>query len=304
MKSPNVRKIDVTATLACLGALACWSVGPIFIKLLTASVDSWTQNLLRYLVACFFWLPFMIFSRLKGRLESGIWRKAAVPAAANIVMQCLWAAAYYYIDPAFMYLLSKSAVIWIAGFSLIFFADERALIRSIRFWLGMTMSVGGVIGIMVFKKDFTAAGTLTGIIITLLSAAAWAVYIVLVRTAFRDIDSRNGFSVISIYTTAGLGVLALIFGRVQDSFSMGAAPWIYVVVSGLMSIAFSHVLYYAAIRRIGATIPALVVLATPFIVLAISNVVFGETLNAFQWIFGIILLTGSALAVWAQEHLG
>jgi len=166
------------------------------------------------------------------------------------------------------------------------------------------MSVGGVIGIMVFKKDFTAAGTLIGIIITLLSAAAWAVYTVLVRRAFRDIDSRNGFSVISIYTTAGLGVLALIFGRVQDSFSMGAAPWIYVVVSGLMSIAFSHVLYYAAIRRIGATIPALVVLATPFIVLAISNVVFGETLNAFQWIFGIILLTGSALAVWSQEHLG
>jgi drug/metabolite transporter (DMT)-like permease len=304
MKSPNVRKIDATATLACLGALVCWSVGPIFIKLLTASVDSWTQNLLRYLVACFFWLPFMIFSRWRGRLDSGIWRKAALPAAANIVMQCLWAAAYYYIDPAFMYLLSKSAVIWIAGFSLIFFADERVLIRSKRFWLGMTMSVAGVIGITVFKRDFTAASTMTGIIITLLSAAAWAVYTILVRVSFRDTDSRNSFSIMSIYTAAGLGALALIFGNVQDSFSMGIVPWIYVVVSALMSIAFSHVLYYAAIRRIGATIPSLALLATPLLVLAISYVVFGEMLNAFQWISGIILLLGSGLAVWAQEHLG
>jgi len=304
MKSPNGRKIDAGATLAVIAAMVCWSVGPIFIKLLTASVDSWTQNLLRYLVACFFWLPFMIFNWRRGRLESGIWRKAVLPAAANIVMQCLWAAAYYYIDPAFMYLLSKSTIIWIAGFSLIFFADERALIRSARFWLGMVMSVGGVIGIMVFKKDFTAAGTLTGIVITLLSGAAWAVYTILVRIFFRDIDSRNGFSVMSIYTTAGLGTLALIFGRVQDSFSMGAAPWVYVAVSALMSIAFSHVLYYAAIRRIGATIPSLALLATPFLVLAISYVVFGETLNAFQWVSGIILLSGSGLAVWAQEHLG
>lgn len=304
MKSPKGRKIDAGATLAVIAAMVCWSVGPIFIKLLTASVDSWTQNLLRYLVACFFWLPFMIFSWRRGRLESGIWRKAVLPAAANIVMQCLWAAAYYYIDPAFMYLLSKSTIIWIAGFSLIFFADERVLVRSVRFWLGMAMSVGGVIGIMVFKKDFTAAGTLTGIVITLLSGAAWAVYTILVRIFFRDIDSRNGFSVMSIYTAAGLGTLALIFGRVQDSFSMGAAPWVYVAVSALMSIAFSHVLYYAAIRRIGATIPSLALLATPFLVLAISYVVFGETLNAFQWVSGIILLSGSGLAVWAQEHLG
>jgi drug/metabolite transporter (DMT)-like permease len=56
-------------------------------------------------------------------------------------------------------------------------------------------------------------------------------------------------------------------------------------------------------RRIGATIPALVVLAQPFVVFAISNVVFGESLNARQLLSGLVLLGGAALAIWAQKHL-
>jgi len=44
-------------------------------------------------------------------------------------------------------------------------------------------------------------------------------------------------------------------------------------------------------------------LAQPFSVLAISNVVFGESLNALQLLFGVVLLAGSALSIWAQQHL-
>ena len=75
------------------------------------------------------------------------------------------------------------------------------------------------------------------------------------------------------------------------------------MISGIMSISLSHVLYYAVLRRIGATILSLVLLSTPFIVLAISNVFFGEFLNLPQWLFGLVLLAGSALAIWAQQHL-
>ena len=84
---------------------------------------------------------------------------------------------------------------------------------------------------------------------------------------------------------------------------MGAWQWVCVVISGATAIALSHTLYYAAMRRIGATIPALVLLAQPFIVLAISYVVFRESLNVFQLLFGVVLLAGSALAIWAQGHL-
>ncbi len=299
----NIRKVDVSATFACIGALTFWALGPIFIKYLTGYLDSWTQNLLRYSVACLVWLPFLLFSIKIKRLDRRVWRRAVFPAAANVIMQSLFACAYYYIGPAFMVLLMKSSIIWIASFSLIFFPEERTLVKSKRFWSGLALSAMGVIGVLYYKEDFAATRTLTGIIIALMTAFMWAVYTLSVRIAFRDIDSRHGFSVISIYTVAGLFLLALLFGQIGDCVKMGVWQWACVVISGATAIALSHTLYYAAMRRIGATIPGLVMLAQPFIVLAISFVVFGESLNVFQLLFGVVLLAGSGLAIWAQEHL-
>lgn len=299
----NIRKIDLSATFACVGVLFFWSLGPIFITYLADYVDSWTQNLLRYSAACLFWLPFLLLSIKRKQFDARIWRKAIVPAAANVAMQSLWAGAFYYIGPAFMVLVTKTSVIWIAGFSFAFFADERPLVKSKRFWFGLVLSVIGVVGVMYYKVDLAATRTITGIVIALATAFMWGVYTVSVKIAFRDIDSRSGFSVISIYTVAGLCVLALLFGRPQDCVTMGAWQWACVVISGVTAIALGHVLYYAAIKRIGATIPALVILSQPFTVLAISNVVFGESLNVFQLVFGVFLLAGSALAIWAQQHL-
>jgi len=299
----GIRKVNVSATFACLGALSFWSLGPIFIKYLSGYLDSWTQNLLRYSVACLFWLPFLFFSIRTKRLDARVWRRALAPAAANIVMQSLWAAAFYYIGPAFMVLLTKTNIIWIAGFSLIFFAEERTLVKSKRFWTGLTLSAIGLIGVMYFKVDLAEVRTVTGVVIALAAALMWGVYTISVRIAFRQIDSRSGFSVISIYTVAGLGVAALLFGRPADCAQMGAWQWACVVISGILCIALAHVLYYAALRRIGATVPALVILAQPFVVLAISRTVFAESLSVIQLLFGAALLAGSALAIWAQEHL-
>ncbi len=299
----SVRKFDALATLACIGTLILWSIGPNFIRFLTGYLDSWTQNLLRYLAACLFWLPFLIFAFKKKRVNKDLWRRALLPAVPNIAMQSLWTAGFYYIDPAFFVLLNKSSLIWVAGFSLIFFIDERPLLKSNRFWLGIALSAIGVIGVLVFKEDFATTKTITGVVIALVTSIMWALYTISVKIALKDIDSRVGFSVISIYTLFGLCVLAMIFGRPTDCFEMSAWPWACVIISGISAIGLGHVLYYVAIKRIGATIPALVILSQPFIVFAISNVLFGEFLNRFQWLFGIILIVGSALAIWAQQHL-
>ncbi len=296
------RAINVTATFACFGALIGWSIGPIFIKYLTGYLDAWTQNALRYSVASLFWLPFLLSSIRAKRLDPRVWRRALVPAAANLAMQSLWAAAFYYIGPAFMVLLSKTNILWVATFSLIVFPDERKLVRSKRFWTGLALSVTGLVGVMCYKADL-AAQTTTGIAIALASAFAWGVYAIAARIAFRDIASHSAFSVTSIYTSVGLVALALLFGRVGDCAAMGAWLWTCVVVSAVVAIALAHTSYYAAMKRIGATIPALVILAQPLIVLAMSSVVFGESFTLVQLFFGVLLLIGSALAIWAQQHL-
>jgi drug/metabolite transporter (DMT)-like permease len=296
-------KFDIAATFTCLGALIFWSFGPIFIKYLTGYLDSWTQNLLRYSVACLFWLPFLVLSIKTKRLDHRVWRRAIVPGIANVLMQSFWAAAFYYIDPAFMVLQTKTNIIWITGFSFIFFSDERILAKSKSFWIGFLLSAIGLVGVMYYKVDLAETRIIAGIILTQAFAFMWGVYTLSVKIAFKDIDSRSGFSVISIYTVAGLAVSAFLFGRVETAAGIGAWQWACVVISGVTAIALAHTLYYAAIRRIGATIPALVILAQPFIVLAISYMVFGESMNIFQLFFGIVLLIGSAFAIWAQQNL-
>jgi uncharacterized membrane protein len=193
------RGVNVPATFACLGSLIFWSLGPIFVKYLTGYLDSWTQNLLRYSVACLFWLPFLLFSVRTKRLDKRVWRRALVPAAANVLMQSLYAAAFYYIGPAFMVLQMKTNIIWIAAFSFIFFSDERALVASKQFWIGLILSIVGVVGVMYNKVDLAQGRIITGIIVTQAAAFMWGVYTISVKVAFKDIDSRSGFSVTSIY---------------------------------------------------------------------------------------------------------
>jgi len=299
----NVRKFDVLATSACIGTLILWSIGPNFIKFLTGHLDSWTQNMLRYLTACLFWLPFLIFASKKGLVNKSVWRHALLPALPNIAMQSLWAAGFYYIDPAFMVLLTKTSVIWLAVFSFIFFVDERPLLKSNRFWLGAALSVIGVTGVLVFKQDFSAYKTMVGVIIAMGTSIMWAAYTILAKIAFKDIDSRAGFSVTSIYTLFGLSVLAFVFGKPTDCLEMTLWPWACVIISGVTAIGLGHVLYYVAIKRIGVTIPALVILSQPLTVFMMSSVLFGEFLNPAQWFFGVVLLAGAALAIWAQQHL-
>ena len=296
-------KFDSKATVCIIAAVIFWSAGPTFIKLLTNHVDSWTQNLLRYSAAWAVTMPFLFIAIKKEQLDTKIFKWALLPAAANITMQCFWAKSFYFIDPGFMNMLSKSSIIWIAGFSIIFFAQERALIKSKRFWLGIVMSLVGVSGVLLYQEGFSTKSTMTGIIMVLVAAFFWGVYTVSIKIAFKNVDSRAGFAVISLYTTLGLLVLAFLFGKPAQCLQMPLKGWTYIVISGIMCIAITHMLFYESIKRIGATIPSLVLLLTPFTVLAVSHFVFKESLNAFQLMFGLILLIGSGFAIWAQQHL-
>ena len=297
------RKIDGIGTLAMLTALVCWTAGPIFIRYLTAYLDFWTQNFLRYTAASLFLLPGLLRGMNKGTVGKKILWVSLLPAVANVAMQSLWTSAYYYIEPGFVNLLGKSSIVWIAGFSMIFFVEERVLLVSKRFWAGLVLSVLGVVGVTVFKENFTAKATLIGVVLSLGSGLGWGMYTVAAKVAFRQTDSRMGFAIVSLYSTLLLMVLALLFGKPAECLAMNVQAWVFVVVSGIISIGIAHVLFYVSMRRLGATIPSLAILVLPFSVLVISNMFYGETVTSAQAVAGVVLVAGAGIAVWAQEKL-
>lgn len=296
-------KTNISGTAYAVAAGICWIPGPVIIKYLANFVDFWTQNFLRYAATIIIFLPILIFSIRTRKVNSSIWRKALLPAIPNISAQCLWAAAFYYINPAFMSLLSQSQILWTMAFSMILFADERPLLKSKRFLAGLLAAMVGLVGIIVLKEDFTARASVIGIVITLAWAVNWSLYSIATKIAFKTIDSAAGFAVVSLYTLLPLAILAFIFGRPAQCLSMSLPAWIYLLISAVSSIAIAHSCYYAAIKRVGATIPSLVILALPFLILLVSHIVFGETLSLGQWLFGILLIGGAAIAIQAQGCL-
>jgi len=296
-------RIDVKGTAGLLGVVVCWSIGPILIKTLTFHVDAWTQNALRYLVSCAFWLPYLIYAQRTGKITKSVWRKALPVVAANLFMQTCWAAGFYYVSATFHNLMAKSTLIWVPLASVIFFPEERRLFKSPLLWAGMALSVAGVIGIIVASDAFEVKATGLGVIIVTAATIAWAVYTVTIKKYLGDIDARIGFGVVSIYSSIGFAGLMFLFGEPAKCLAMPLDMWTAVVVSSILAIAISHSLYYMTINRIGATIPALTLLSTPFVVAVLARIFLKEALTSTQWAWGSVLIAGAACTVMAQSVL-
>ncbi|OHB53095.1 MAG: hypothetical protein A2Y10_06885 [Planctomycetes bacterium GWF2_41_51] len=297
------RKFNIAGTAFAVSSLFFGVPGPLIIKYIAPHIDVWTQNFLRYVVAAAVLIPFALISRERAIFNKIIWRKTLIIAFINVIMQCCWGAAFYYINPAFITLLAKSSIFWTSAISLIFFADERLLVKSRNFWLSFFIVVIGIIGVTVFKNDFSTKASIIGIVLTLGFAFSWAIYTISIKVLLKSSNSTTSFAVVSVYTAIALGILAFVFGKPQQSMAMSNFGWFLLAISAVTSIAGSHSTYYAAIKRIGSTIPPLIVLAQPFLVLLVSRVVFNEYLNAYQWFFGLLLIAGSALAIKSQDYL-
>jgi len=291
-----------TGIVAAVAALALWASGPLFIKGLTHAFDSWTQNLLRYGVAALVLLPFLARGILGRSLDRSLWKRAIVPALFNIIMQCLWVRAFYELNPGFAMLLSQTSSIWVAAISVAAFPEDRRMLARPLFWMGLLTALAGVAGVMWLRPDFAAAGVRQGIVLICVAAFFWALYTISIRVAFRNTPSHHSFAVIAVYTVIGLAVAWLFFSGPDGIHGAGVGAWAAIVVSGVACIACSHVLYYAAIKRVGPTIPAVVLLALPLAVLVLSALVFHERMRPGQWMFGIALVAGILLVTLARKQ--
>jgi drug/metabolite transporter (DMT)-like permease len=106
----------------------------------------------------------------------------------------------------------------------------------------------------------------------------------------------RSFGVISFLTSAMLGPLTWIFGRIDTPFYVAAqVNWI-LIVSAVICISIAHILYYVAIREIGVALSQTLQLLCPAGALALSAWIFGERLSPGQLWSAATLLFGAFLA--------
>lgn len=300
--TPN-SKSTLIGLLGCLGFIIGWTIGPIYIKLLTGYLDVWSQNVVRYSVACLFWLPFLFYKIYRKELPAKLWKFAIPVTLINLAAQSAWAGSFYFSKPGFLVILSKSCILYVAGLSVLLFPDERKLLQTPLFWVGLAAAFAGTFGIVYYHAESSSQGLLWGTVLALCHSFSFAVYTVLIKMYFKGIDPRVSFSVITLYTAPGLLLLAVLFGSPADIVHLSLRPWMYIIISAIVSIALSHVAFYIAVQKIGVNIPSTLLLVIPLTVGIASFFLFNERMTVLQWCSGIVLLCGLGCAIRAQQNV-
>ncbi len=310
---PPTRWVGVVAIVL---TLVGWSSIPLFLRHFADSIDFWPSNGWRYGFSALFWLPVLVWGLARRDLPVGLWRAAFWPSVINCAAQVCFCWAHYKIDPGVLTFGLRSNIVFVTIGAALFFAAERAVIRSPGYLVGVSMVVVGTVGTMLLGEGLPRGATLFGVILAITSGAGFAAYALAVRHWMHGINAIQSFAAISLYTAVGMVALMLALGDRagltaldlvgQPVGSGGSRLWIdqfsLLLISALIGIAFGHVAYYFSIARLGLAVSAGVVQLQPFFVSIGSLMLFGERLTIPQWLSGGVAVAGAGLVL-AMQHV-
>jgi len=304
MHSQHHPTFHIKSSLALGAAMLLWSTVPLFLRSFIHEIDGWTANGLRYPFAALLWsVPLAVYLK-QGKIDPRLFRLALIPSLVNLIAQTFWAWTIYYMEPGLVMFLARIGLLFSFVMSMALFQDERRLLRSPLFWIGIVFALFGFIGMNLASGALAAKGTWIGLLIVLGQAFFMALYGVSVRYTMRGFKPWHSFPVIALYTSAGLIVLMMLFGNPQQVFEMPFNRIVLLGISAIIGIALAHICYYYALEHLGVSISAGCLLLTPFLTTAGSYVIYGEFFSIGQWMFGCVILVGAAVLLTAQRHLG
>jgi drug/metabolite transporter (DMT)-like permease len=285
---------------AIFATVLIWSTPSLFQFYLIRYYEPWSQNFYRYAVAFLAVLPFVIYRfRQSGpRLDAKLFLVCLVPALPNVVHQITQTVALYHMGPGVYAIFGRSSVIFTALLALIFFPEERGIIRQWQFQVGTILGLLGAVGVVCFQEGWEAGSIpLRGFAIAFTASFCWALYSVLVKRPSARLGPTRSFGVISFITSVLLLPLTIVFGKIETPLQVDARVNIILIVSAVTCISLAHVLYYVAIRKVGVALSQTLQLLCPAGALGLSALFFGERLTHAQiWSAGLLLF-GAFLAM-------
>ena len=285
---------------AIFATVLIWSTPSLFQFYLNRFYDPWAQNFYRYSVACVAVLPFVFFRfrRSGPRIDRGMFVACLIPALPNVVHQITQTVALSHMGPGVFAIFIRSSVIITTLLALIFFPEERWIIRQWQFQAGTLLGLAGAVGVLWFQPG-REGGPIAwrGIAIAFSASFSWALYSVLVKRPSARLGPVRSFGLISFITSALLLPLTLTFGNIAIPLHAGARVNIILIVSAVTCISLAHVLYYIAIRKVGVALSQTLQLLCPAGALGLSAIFFGERLTTAQVWSAAILLVGAFLAM-------
>jgi drug/metabolite transporter (DMT)-like permease len=284
---------------AVFATIAIWSVPSLFQFYLNRFYDPWAQNFYRYAAACLAIIPFVLFQLGRGpKIDIRAVTACLIPCLPNVVHQITQVVALFYMGPGVYAIFIRSSVIFTALLALIFFPEERFVIRQWQFQVGTLLGLIGAFGVIWFQPNGEDRHiALPGLFIAFTASLCWALYATLIKRPSARLGPIRSFGIVSVITSALLFPLMLAFGNSATPVQVSSNVNLILIISAVSCITLAHVLYYVAIREIGVALAQSLQLLCPVGALALSALIFHEHLTSAQFVSAAILLIGAFLAM-------
>jgi drug/metabolite transporter (DMT)-like permease len=138
---------------AVFATILIWSTPSLFQFYLNRFYDPFAQNFYRYSIAFLAVLPLALyrFQRRGPRLDWHVFGICLLPALPNVIHQITQVVSLNYMGPGVYAVFIRSSVIMTALLALIFFPEERWIIRQWQFQVGTLLGLFGAVGVFWFQ---------------------------------------------------------------------------------------------------------------------------------------------------------
>ena len=285
---------------AVFATILIWSLPSLFQFFLNRYYDVWAQNFYRYFIACLAVTPLLLrqVRRDGPKIDMKAIAICLVPCIPNVVHQITQVMALFYMGPGVYAVFARTSVIFTALLALIFFPEERYVIRQSQFQIGTLLGLVGAFGVIWFQAGPQDRHiSFAGLFIAFTATFCWALYGVLVKRPSAQLGSIRSFGIISFITSALLLPLTFAFGKIDTPLHVGMQVNFILIISAVTCITLAHVFYYVAIHEIGVALAQSLQLLCPAGALGLSALIFHERLTRPQLLSAILLLFGAFLAM-------
>jgi drug/metabolite transporter (DMT)-like permease len=234
-----------------------------------------------------------IVLRLEGslRIARGDVPRVVLAGATGIFLnQLTFNYALDYTAAANVALILGAAPAFTAAFA-VALGHER--VRAVH-WLALGVSLSGV-ALVVQGGSGLEGFSLKGDLLAIGAALSWAAYSVMLRPLFGRYSAMRLSTLMILVGAVLMAPFAAVQLANQNFADLGALRWAALGYSTVFPLVVTNVLYFAALRRVGAARATLFMYLQPFLGALFAALLLDEAIGAIQIVGGVFIVGGVAL---------
>jgi drug/metabolite transporter (DMT)-like permease len=161
-------------------------------------------------------------------------------------------------------------------------------------WLALGVSLCGV-ALVVQGGSGLAGFSLAGDLLAIGAALTWAAYSVMLRPLFGRYSAMRLSTLMILVGAVLMAPFAAVQLADQHFAGLGTLRWGALAYSAIFPLVVTNVLYFGALRRVGAARATLFMYLQPFLGALFAAILLGERIVALQLFGGVFVVGGVAL---------